>query len=474
MADIDRMTRALRKADAAGDEQGARVIARAIREAQQQGSGQPTVAQPETGSMNALGASVAGGNDMMMFGFDDEIMGGAVAPFDAAFGYMTGRDEEFDIGNSYRRVRDGIRARKQDASAQHPVASAVGGLAGGLAAGGTVGSAFRGKGIMQSVKAGAAGGGLYGAGSADEDLWNRGKGAGYGAALGAVGGAAAHGGLKLAQNAMAKRAIAKQVASAPAAKDVIDLSNRGFKALKKKQSAVSDQTRETLAKRLRAMIIDEDVDPAIHAVSSRVADKINNLPAGNTRISTLHNLRKQLASAADPNDQGVAKLLRKQIDKAVGSEGTTASRLFKKSLETHARGKETARIESMIARADNSPSGFRMGLTGRLRTELNRAADGKAKLSKGNLEVMKTMLDELQAPTITRNVAPGGPFLPKALDNAERAVRGRGDAAARKLIERIRAETALGSEIQSPQIAKSQRKLAAALLGMQAGELGVK
>ncbi len=129
--------------------------------------------------------------------FGDEIVSGAMAPFKAGISALKG--EGFDIGREYNRSMDLEAELQRRRNERSPIASTVGGVAGGLGAGGV--AAKSGLTLLNGAKAtlpsmagrgmaeGAIWGGLYGAGEGrglDERLRSAAKGSAIG---GVVGGA---------------------------------------------------------------------------------------------------------------------------------------------------------------------------------------------------------------------------------------------------------------------------------------------
>jgi tellurite resistance protein len=173
----------------------------------------------------SFNAATEGSHAGMMGGFDDEITAGMLAPVDAAIDWYKG--DGFDMGRAYARKQQALDAQKAARRGQHPVASGVGELAGGLALG--AGASKAGLTLAAAPQAsmaarigtgaleGAGYGALYGAGEAKpgERLSGAGSGAliggGVGGAVGAAGGA------------LANRAAKKMLPAAPA---VDDLSNQ--------------------------------------------------------------------------------------------------------------------------------------------------------------------------------------------------------------------------------------------------------
>lgn len=221
MADLSRMERALRNADAAGDIEAAKVIARALKEAmaQQQPEG-PSALESAAGYVNKLAQSAAQG---VTLGYMDEIGAGLDAPFVAGYRSLAeGKPFFSGIGQAYDDRLKAYRQDQADFRRDNPISAAVGevggAVAGTLAApaalagvaaktglpvaakiANVVSAPFRsapaGTSMLGQMGRGAAAGGtlggLYGFGSGEGGLENRLTSAATGAAVGGVVGGAA-------------------------------------------------------------------------------------------------------------------------------------------------------------------------------------------------------------------------------------------------------------------------------------------
>ena len=160
----------------------------------------PEVAGVQNQNHYDMGAVSAGGDGIysgLMFGYDDEIGAGMVAPFKAAADYVRG--DGFDIGRAYNNLQQRFDAGKAARREAHPVSSVAGELAGSMALAGGAGKAGLttagrvGKGLIGRMAGGAAEGAAYGAlaGAGEAKPGSRGQGAAVGGILGAgIGGAA--------------------------------------------------------------------------------------------------------------------------------------------------------------------------------------------------------------------------------------------------------------------------------------------
>ena len=195
MADLQRMEKALRNADAAGDVEAAKVIARALKQAMaepEKPQGNPV--EDAIGYVNKGLQSVASGATA---GFADEIGAFFDAPFVA--GYRSLVDgQPFDMGKAYD---DRLQAYRDDQNSfreDSPVSAITGEIAGAVTSPiARIGAGFLANGVGTAARmgrgaaVGAGFGGAYGAGNAEGGAVERAKGAGVGGLLGAGVGAVA-------------------------------------------------------------------------------------------------------------------------------------------------------------------------------------------------------------------------------------------------------------------------------------------
>lgn len=190
MADLSRMEKALRNADAAGDVEAAKVIARAIREAmaQQPKSDDPSMLESAVGYVNKLGQSVAQGATL---GFADEAAAALDSPFVAGYRSLV-EGQPFDMGKAYDDRLAGYRRDQEEFRGDSPV-SAFGGEVAGAVGGALIAPPLRAAAAVPGVVArmargsatGGAFGGAYGFGSGEGGIENRLQGAATGAVVGA-------------------------------------------------------------------------------------------------------------------------------------------------------------------------------------------------------------------------------------------------------------------------------------------------
>lgn len=144
------------------------------------------------------------------FGFGDELEAGLAALEGKFGGFLRGRDTP-SMGEMYDRRLGQVRDQNKDFQKENPNAALALQLMGGLP---TMALVPGGAGIRGAMKAGAAGGALYGFGSGEGDLTNRTINSVVGAGAGAAGGALLGGAVNLAgkglQSELGQRIIQDQ------------------------------------------------------------------------------------------------------------------------------------------------------------------------------------------------------------------------------------------------------------------------
>lgn len=195
MADLQRMERALRNADAAGDVEAAKVIARALKAAMAE------PAKPKTSLVEDVAGYVNKGVQTLASGatagFADEIGAGLDALPVAAYRSIAD-GQPFDVGKAYDDRLQAYRGDLQSFRDDNPGSALVGEIAGAvISPAARLGAGYLANGVGTAARMGrgaVVGGGFgaaYGAGNAEGGAIERAKGAGVGGVLGAGVGAAA-------------------------------------------------------------------------------------------------------------------------------------------------------------------------------------------------------------------------------------------------------------------------------------------
>lgn len=288
----------------------------------------PTPA-PEKPQMNAIAAGQQGILKGMTAGYGDEIMAGMMTPVEMGIRALSGEDAGKGFGdrisNAYDISLANQRAQLQAAQEQHPIATGVGSVAGGLALGGTMAKGgvtlMNGAATLPKMMAlGATEGGIYGAvggfgegqGSFDDRLNSAKSGAIWGATVGGAMPALARGvgaGLSYVRDNMSASPAQRLILDDIAAEGTTP-QELAAKAKSLGPDGMLADTSETL--RLRAEQLAQSDNPArpgiMDALKTRAAgagDRINTIydAAAGQRPDvkqTLDNIITQRSAAAQP------------------------------------------------------------------------------------------------------------------------------------------------------------------------------
>lgn len=235
--------------------------------------------------------------------FGDEIVSGAMAPFKAGISAIKG--DGFDIGREYNRSMDLEAEFQRRRNERSPIASTVGGVAGGLGVGGI--AAKSGLTLLNGAKAtlpsmagrgmaeGAIWGGLYGAGEG-RGLEERGLNALHGGALGgAVGGLT---------GSLARLGAGKVDRSSLPTAD--DLKNAASAAYQRADDAGAVYSSDAM-KRIRDQLLKDFTDFGYHPelqFGAKVAlNEIDRLAGQNVTLKGLDTARKIAGNAFQPGNK---------------------------------------------------------------------------------------------------------------------------------------------------------------------------
>lgn len=326
---------------------------------------------------SALGASADSAVSGATFGFDDEIGAGMGTP-------MRMMRDGVGPSEAYARekaLQDELKRRRRE---NNPVASMVGEIGGGLAAGGMLakgGATLIGRNIPGMSKTGAAAlegaayGGAYGAGEAESG--ERLSGAARGAAIGGLtGGALSKAGDKVGQM-VAKRAAGP----APAVDDLARQGSALYDAATNAGVAVKPQAMNKLAGnvtlKMRSFAFDKQLQPKTAVVLKKVLDA-KDKPLS---ISELDNIRKMASAvsreAMDASDRKAAGIIVDQIDTVIDdaanfSAGSgQALQSLKQAREVWKRKLKLDVLTELQEKAQNQATGYENGLVIQLRSLAN-------------------------------------------------------------------------------------------------------
>lgn len=326
------------------------------------------------GLLGKIGKSIGAASDMvgsgLTFGFDDEISAG----LSTGFGFLG------DYGEAQKR----FQARKQATREQNPVASTIGELAGGLTTGGTLakgGLTLAGRFLPVVGRTGAAAlegaayGGIYGAGEANQG--ERLQGAGTGAAVGAVTGGLVSKAGDAVSNALAKRAASR---AAPTVEDMQAQAQNLYQTMRNSGVVVKEpaltRLKGNVAIRLKQTT--PELAPRAYSLKQLIERDLN----GDIGIQDLHNLSKTVNRVAREPLQGedayFVGLLKDQVDSAINGlrssdvKGPVGAIQLKKEADKLWRTSSKAEIiDELFEKAQNQATGFENGLVIQFRALAN-------------------------------------------------------------------------------------------------------
>jgi len=344
---------------------------------------QPAQAAPERPSWfpslrAATDASAAG----VMFGFDDEIGAGMMAPIEAAKDWYQGKG--FDMGAAYTRGQQQLDAQKAQRRQDRPIASIVGELAGGLATGGVLGKAglslaAKPVGMAGKIGAGAVEGAGYGAlyGAGEAKPGERLQGAGTGAAVGGItGGAVGAVGGALANRAARKAAPA---AVAPSADDLASTSSALYAASEAQGVAFNPTATKRLGNNLK--LAAGQLNEKLRPLTAGTVDDVDKMLGGQMSLKQIDEFRQGLnmdIGAAKGQDrmflQRMKTITDSFLDNASPADmtgGPQGVEYLKSARQMWARSKKAETVEKILDMADVKTGQYtQSGLANAIKTEM--------------------------------------------------------------------------------------------------------
>jgi hypothetical protein len=374
----------------------------------------PPGGQP--GQNGALGASNLGIRQGVTFGFGDELMAGALTPIELARRAYTGEDAGKGMGERLSSAYGGALARERadlrTAQEQHPVASAVGEVAGGVATGGQL--AKGGATLLNVAKPtypamigrGAAEGALYGAAhgfGAGEGLEDRLSGAAKGAAIGGVTGGAmgAVGG---------RMANSNSIKAVPAADELRALASSNYKLAEQAGLIIKPQSYTQAINDITQEAIKAGLDPKVHPGAQAALEYLASKRGLPVKLEELDIARQVVRDAGKSAQDGrVTKLMLAKLDDFMSNiqPGDVAAGNAQQGLEAlgrardlWSRGKKGEIFETLFEKAENSAPTFSgSGYENAVRTRFRGLANND-KAMRGFSEAEQDAI---------RKVARGGP-----------------------------------------------------------------
>lgn len=349
-------------------------------------------------------------------GFADEVYSGTVGA-----GARMLRDG-VGYGEAYKREQALAAAQKRK---RGDAANIIGDVAGGLATGGTLakggltltGRATSGLGkVAAAAGEGAAYGGVYGAGNAEEG--KRLEDAGYGALTGAVTGGLLEGAGNVASRALSPKGPATQTAA--------DLAQEG-RALYDQASSAGVTVRPqainnaagNVTMKLKSFGFDKDLQPKTAVVAKKLLEARNKT----LDLSELDNIRKMASGisreqSAASSDRAAAGLIVDEIDKIIDNTANfsagsgQALSALKQGREVWKRKMKTETLEDLVEKAQNQATGFENGLVIQLRALANNKTKMRA-FSKPEQKMIKSVVRRGSAHGVLRALgmlSPGSTF----------------------------------------------------------------
>jgi len=428
--------------------------------------------------------------------FSDELYSALSALPNAAISAVEGKGfHPVDEYNRSQAIQAELQRRNQE---QHPVASTLGAIAGGIGATAPVSAA--GYSLLNGAKAtlpslmgrgaveGAAYGGLYGAGEGnglEDRLWNAAKGAGFGAATGGALGAVGRIGARGA------------VPAAPTADDVAAQSRALYDASEAQGVTFKPQAVQRLSANLK--LAAGRLNDRLRPMTAGFMDDIDAMSNGQMSLEAFDEFRKSLNQSiqkAMPDDARTLNAMKKMADGFADNispteitGGIQGIDLLNQARQLWARSKKAETIERIMDLADvqtgqYTQSGMANTITREMRGLYKQIAKGKAaqawtpeetalirQMAKGGSSSQIVNLFSKFAPrgvvSITAGQALGSalpgvgnvavPLLGHAAGNAA-------DRAAIQAAQTLRAGAATGTLPQVPLLSDARRKAIEALI----------
>lgn len=323
-------------------------------------SGQPE--PPKPSDLESLGR---GALDMATFGFDDEIGSG----LRTGFGFLG------DYGKAVQEARD-LKARAQQTN---PIAYGTGQIAGAIpSAFIPLGAAARGAGLAakmgRGALTGAAMGGVYGAGAADENKME-------GAKQGAIAGGVLGGALPAVGNVIGKtvgRSVGKKLA--PAADAIKNRAQDWYTRADDIGLVINQPALKRLSNRANAVLydagVDSDITPKAFKALQNVVDEAANPGSSLKSVELLRRKAMNAANVMDGSDRALGSKLVREIDDFFESltpadvnaaDRLRATRVLSGARQLYRTSRKTQLIEDAMENAKNAASGYENGLRNEFR-----------------------------------------------------------------------------------------------------------
>lgn len=365
--------------------------------------------------MSMARAAQLGIQQGMTFGFGDEIMAGLMTPFELGRQYK--KEGTLDVGKAYSTRLDKERAELKQAEEEHPIATGINDVLGGLGTGGILSKggatllnvakptygAMIGRGAAEGAAYGAARG--LGDGEGAEDRLKR-------AAVGGVGGAVVGGAMGALGARMAKTQANKAV---PSVDDLKAASQAAYKEADDAGLVVANKgfgdTVDDIATALHGEGLDETLHPRATAALARLEKaKEAGSDLNLKELDTLRRVAGAAGKSADADERRIASILIDKLDDfmegltpgdIVAGDAEKGIAALGKARDLWARKAKGETISNILERAElDAPNFSASGKENAIRTGFrNLAKNEKAmrRFSKVEQEMIK-------------RVAKGGPI----------------------------------------------------------------
>ncbi|MBX8825245.1 hypothetical protein [Ochrobactrum sp. SFR4] len=318
--------------------------------------------------------------------FGDEIVSGAMAPFKAGISALKG--DGFDIGREYNRSMELEAELQRRRNERSPIASTVGGVAGGLGVGGV--AAKGGLTLLNGAKPtlaslggrgaaeGAIWGGLYGAGEGqglNDRIWNAATGAGFGGALGGLTGAIARIGAKgINQSAL------------PTADDLKSAAAAAYQRADDAGVVYSKQGIERIRDALVKDFADFGYHPELQSGAKVALNEVNRLVGSDVTLKGLDTARKIAGNAYQVGNKSNNALTAKIADALDGlamnpqsgevltGNSAVASEALKEARGLYGQARKLETVNNLMERAGlrAAPTGSGGNIENATRQELRK------------------------------------------------------------------------------------------------------
>ena len=377
-----------------------------LQEAQQRGL--TAQAQPQSVLEGVIDAFTQGA----AFGFGDE-----ATALEAAILGRTPEGEFFQFdqpfNERFNRALAAERAQQRQFREERPITATAAEIVGAVAV--PVGAAragaiapraattLRGN-VARGALAGAAAGGLFGAGEAEGGLEERARGAGAGAATGFV-----TGGALTAIGGGVSRALKRRrfKRAAPTRETLRETARQGFQRAERQGVVFTTDAVDAFADGLNAELKKQGFNARLHPRAAAAIDEIGSARGGDLPLEQLTLLRRIAQTAgqsAEPDERRIASIIIDSIDEfvdnvptegLVSGDSTAASAALRDARRLWRRVRNSEIIADAVERARNQASGFENGLrvqfrriannprlmrgfSGEERTLINRVVRGSA------------------------------------------------------------------------------------------------